>query len=203
MPKKFVYFARDCLTNLIKIGVTNDLDSRMNSFFTANPNLQLESYIEVDDEATRIEKFLHDVFIKKRDKGEYFDISREDAEEQIEFVKKWLLDRPDSNEIEKVRNLTDLDPVREPTNIEREIIDRLVDIRAEKARLELQEEVLRDHLIKSVGSSSGIKGWINFRSKSETRLDMSRFKNERPELYEEYSRTINVRVFLMRPNIKN
>lgn len=202
MPKRFVYFARDSVTKLIKIGVTNDLDTRLGSFFTGNPRLELVRYMEVED-ATRIESFLHQTLIKKRDLGEFFNITLEEADEQITFVKQWLLDLPSANEIEKVRKLTELDPVRDPTNREMELIDKLIAVRSEKASLELQEEVLETQLIKSLGASSGIKGWINFKSSSTTRLDTSRLKSERPDLFTEYAITTTVRSFRLKPNIKN
>jgi hypothetical protein len=202
MPKRFVYFARDSVTKLIKIGVTNDLDTRIGSFFTGNPRLELVRFVEVDD-AMRIESYLHNALIKKRDLGEFFSITLEEADEQIAFVKQWLLDLPSSNEIEELRKLTELEPVRDPTNREMDLIDKLVAIRSEKASLELQEEVLEAQLIRSVGACSGIKGWINFKSNYTTRLDTSRLKEERPELFAAYAVTTSVRSFRLKPRTKN
>ncbi len=202
MAKKFVYFARDHATNLIKIGCTNDVNTRIGSFFTGNPRLEFIRVLEVED-ANRVESYLHESLIDKRDKGEFFAITIEEVDKQISFVQSQLMDLPTDSTIEAVRGMTELDPIRDATNREAELIQQLVAVRAAKAKLEFQEENLQMQLIQSVGKCSGIKNWINFKTQPTTRLDQTRLREEKPEIYEAYVVRSVTRVFRFKPNTKN
>lgn len=59
--------------NRLKIGVTNDIDQRLQSLQTGNPDEIKLEYIEERVNPHKAEKFLHRHFQKNRVSGEWFE----------------------------------------------------------------------------------------------------------------------------------
>ena len=74
-----IYLIRNKNNNLLKIGLTNDINRRIKDiksnfkFFGEKPNLELECFIECDNNF-EVEKYLHKRFDKYRYTNEWFDI---------------------------------------------------------------------------------------------------------------------------------
>ena len=76
--KPGVYFIYD--TRAVKIGVANNIDTRIKQLQTGNPyELQLLKFIETQDPYT-LEKRFHQLLDGKRMTGEWFDLTPEDVE---------------------------------------------------------------------------------------------------------------------------
>ncbi len=59
--------------NLLKIGVTNNIDKRIKSLQTGNPHKIELLYLEERLNPTKAERFLHQYFSKYRLEGEWFE----------------------------------------------------------------------------------------------------------------------------------
>lgn len=59
--------------NMLKIGVTNDIDKRIKNLQTGNAEPIELLYLEERKNPTKAEKFLHNYFQKNRKKGEWFE----------------------------------------------------------------------------------------------------------------------------------
>lgn len=76
-----VYLIFDSLSKLTKIGTTENLKSRISTLSTANLNLHLLYYTNVN-----IEKLLHKIYKDKKVKKEWFQLTLQDVENIIELV---------------------------------------------------------------------------------------------------------------------
>ena len=69
-----------------KIGIANDLDSRISSLQTGNPYI-LEIYFAKKHRlAEQLEKYLHNHFIKKQISGEWFKLNENDLKEAKNII---------------------------------------------------------------------------------------------------------------------
>lgn len=74
---EFIYMFYNPITNLTKIGITQDIAQRLNQLSTASGcDLECLNYseicAEIDDSAKQIEEFLHNKFKTWRIRGEWF-----------------------------------------------------------------------------------------------------------------------------------
>lgn len=69
----YIYFIKDEIDDIVKIGKTNDIDKRMSRLSTSNINLKLLCFFQVDD-YTKAENFFHNYFSSFHIKKEWFNI---------------------------------------------------------------------------------------------------------------------------------
>ena len=79
----YCYLIYNPITNLYKIGITGNIDNRINQLrCQSGCDLILIGYVnsakEIDVSAKSIELFLHEYFKNKRKIGEWFDFSKKD-----------------------------------------------------------------------------------------------------------------------------
>lgn len=80
-------------TNRQKIGFSKDVDKRLKTLQTGNPDiLNIHHKIECSEDKTRpLEKKIHTELGYKRLKGEWFDMTPEEATNYLEFARiTWL-----------------------------------------------------------------------------------------------------------------
>lgn len=73
MEKNYIYILKQEGTNIIKIGVTNDLDKRLRSIQTGNPNKISIYHFEERNNAYKVESYLKKKFIKYKKEGEWYE----------------------------------------------------------------------------------------------------------------------------------
>jgi hypothetical protein len=77
----YVYFIRELGSHYVKIGYSNDPESRLRDLQTGNPHtLELTHLIQLTDlsAARRIEKTFHDRYARSRTQGEWYILSEND-----------------------------------------------------------------------------------------------------------------------------
>lgn len=68
----YIMESKQADVSFYKIGVTNNLDKRLKSIRTGNPNKVNYIYTELNKDAYKLERWLHAQFSKKRLEGEWF-----------------------------------------------------------------------------------------------------------------------------------
>lgn len=90
-------------------------------------------------------------------------------------------------------------PVRQATAEEIEIFNRIVEMREKKRQLETEIEHDIAHLKMCIGDRDGIvdgiKSLCMWRNQTRTTIDLSRLREELPEVAQRYSKTSTTRVF--------
>ena len=81
----FVYIMEDLRNGLFKIGQSQTPEKRENTLQSEVPEISLRFYIPAHDSA---ESELHDLFAKKRIRGEWFELAPKDLLTVIEFLKQ-------------------------------------------------------------------------------------------------------------------
>lgn len=195
-----VYVLKDTETNLLKIGRATNLKVRLSNLRTANPRLELIQWFETDDDST-VEAYIHSKLIKHRKSGEFFDVNTKNVISEIESFLKLLTCKPSDNQVDTVREISNLAEARLPTKEEKRMFEELVQIRAQIKTLMCLDEVLTEILMVRIGACDGIVGWASFSGMDIDRFDSSRFRLENPELATKYIDSTYRRVLRIRPHM--
>lgn len=73
MEKNYIYILKQENSNIIKIGVTNDIKKRLKSVQTGNPNKIRVYHYEERNNAYEIEAFLKRKFVEYKREGEWYE----------------------------------------------------------------------------------------------------------------------------------
>ena len=182
---QIIYFLRDPDNGWIKIGFTSNIEQRMKQHKTTNPRLVIERQFETEF-ASKIESYIKNRLLDRRFSGEHYNVSIDEIDKiikEIELIEKEFIKEEDIN---KIRDMIELEPERQPTNIENSLCEELKRIRIQLEDLKIHEEIIKNKLIKSIGSSMGLVGKIDFKSYEATKFETEKFKQDQPELYEKY-----------------
>ena len=128
-----VYLLSDPNTGFLKIGRATDLEERLASLRTGNPDLTLEAWFETD-QASKLESNLHGVFGFKRRRGEFFEVALHEAKAKAEDILGWIQSMPLEQELSDLGNITELNEVRDPNDTELALMWRLVEIKSQKLK---------------------------------------------------------------------
>jgi hypothetical protein len=183
----YLYILKDETTSFIKIGKANDILLRIRNLRTANPNLNVVQTIECKH-SNELETFLHNRFAHRRQRGEFFQVTTDEVEKEIHHALKVIQERPDTAILEATQfSLAQTSP-RDASEKEVELLNRLLEVRADMAKLNLLETALLERIKVSIGNSSGLKDWATYKSTSREDIDVPRLKAEHPEIFEAYRR---------------
>ena len=73
MEKNYIYILKQEDSNIIKIGVTNNINKRLKSVQTGNPSKISVYYYEERNNAYKIEAYLKKKFVKYKKEGEWYE----------------------------------------------------------------------------------------------------------------------------------
>jgi predicted GIY-YIG superfamily endonuclease len=73
MKKNYIYILQQENSNIIKIGVTNNIKKRLQSIQTGNPNKVSVYHYEERNNAYTVEAFLKKKFISYKKEGEWYE----------------------------------------------------------------------------------------------------------------------------------
>lgn len=195
-----VYLLHDPATNFLKIGRATNLDDRLANLRTANPRLVLLEWIETKFESS-VESYVHNRLSVYRREGEFFEVTPEQAKQEIEDALTLLAQKPDETELQQINALVTTEPARDAINSELELINEILKIRAELQKLNLKEGVLIDRLKISIGARSGLDNWATFNPVERQTIDVQALRREYPEIAERFSirstsRTLRIQPFI-------
>jgi hypothetical protein len=196
----YVYFLRSGLSNLFKVGRTNDLERRMKHLATGNPEpLTLFDYIETEDAATA-EKYLHHRLRSHRshrsDAREFFAIDPDALAEIITDARAFLAEFiPSQREAARLGQQESNGRILTPSDADWERYRALVAVREALDGLGLKRLELEAETKIAIGLADGLDGIAKYRTQSITRFDLDAFRNVEPELYRQFLVVENRRAF--------
>lgn len=191
-----VYLLSDQKTQFIKIGRASNFEDRYANLRTANPWLAI-GYLLETEHASYVEKCLHNRFAHLRQEGEFFDVSLIEAKDYLEEVHRSCEVLFDPN-IEVLADTQANNELVEPLESDWTLVTQISQLNAEIAALELKRDVLETKLKIRIGNSSGIRNMATWVNQVRNGFDSARFREENPEVYEQYQRTSCSRVFKYR-----
>lgn len=196
-----VYFVREHGCDHFKIGHTKgDVKARVRGIKKTGGPLCLQ-FREISTPChLLVEKHLHSVLGAKRTSGEWFALTEEEAlsayNEGVELAKRY---ESQDHELEQLSMLTSTtNSELEPSPEIIELCARIKTKKSESATLEFEITLLENELRIAIGPNDGIRDLATWKIGSTTRLDQTRLKEEKPDLFKEYlatnqSRTLRVK----------
>jgi hypothetical protein len=183
----WIYLTKNGTAGLVKIGRAGDVASRHGQFATGNPeDMTIIAEIETD-EASKGESFLHGMFMSRRRRGEFFELTDEEAVEGADLARRFLTDDvPLEREAKRLAGLECDAPAREPDAEEREIHRELIEAREEKYRATVKCAHLENRLRVKTGTAEGLIGLVSLRMHTRTRFDETACKIKYPEIHAEF-----------------
>jgi hypothetical protein len=192
----WIYLTKNGTAGLVKIGRARDVESRHGQFATGNPeDMTVIALIETE-EASRGESFLHGMFMSRRRRGEFFELTDKEAVEGADLARQFLTnDVPAEQEAKALAGVECDSPAREPDDEERELHRELLEAREDKYRAGVKCDRIETKLRLRTGRSEGLIGLVSWRPHTRTSFDEAAFRSEYPELHASYLRTSRQRTF--------
>ncbi len=203
----FVYIFRSGNEDIFKIGHTrNQPIKRLKQLSTGNP-YPFSVFDTIEAEAkqhTFCETFLHKKLRSKKfiagDGCEFYAVSRTEIEAAIRDARKFFLEEflPKQKEVARLAKQKSDGRIMIPGDIEKGIHRRLLEIREEQDRLELERTTLENDLKLALGSASELQGVATWKTISREDFNRAKFKIEQPKMYRTYLRLLQFRSFRIR-----
>jgi len=191
-----VYLLSDQQTQFIKIGRATNFTERYANLRVANPWLGI-GYLLETEQASYVEKCMHQRFAHLRQEGEFFDVSLTEAKDYLEKVHQTsqIIFNPD---IEALANIAPNEDIIEPDTSDWELITKISELNAEIAAIELKRDALEVMLKLKIGESAGIRNMASWATQIRNTFDSARFREENPGVYEQYQRETSSRILKYR-----
>jgi hypothetical protein len=196
-----VYLLSDQKTQFIKIGRATNFTDRYANLRTANPWLGI-GYLLETEHASYVEKCMHQRFAHLRQEGEFFDISLTEAKDYLDKVHQTSQVIFDPR-LDILADITPNQELIEPDSSDWELITQISELNAEIAAVELKRDALEVALKLKIGESGGIRNMATWATQARNTFDSPRFREENPEVYEQYQRETSSRVFRYRRFLNN
>lgn len=191
-----VYLLSDQQTQFIKIGRATNFTERYANLRTANPWLGI-GYLLETEQASYVEKCMHQRFAYLRQEGEFFDVSLTEAKDYLEKVHQTSQVIFDSR-LDELADITPNQDLIEPDASDWELITKISELDAEIAAIQLKRDALEVKLKLRIGESAGIKNMASWATQIRNTFDSARFREENPGVYERYQKETSSRVFKCR-----
>ena len=196
---EYIYALRQGNEDIFKIGHAADVETRRKALRTGNPALTAFDRIETDDGRDG-ERFIHKRLDAKRLGGEWFAVTADEASEAMQACRDFLehelpklkKERGEELALKVVESGPEMLPSSEDLVSKYRELRRL---RAEKWRIEIEEERLVLAIKLAIGTAKGIEGVATWETRDCPRFDNARFKADHPDTYESYVNTQRVRHF--------
>jgi hypothetical protein len=192
-----LYVLKDEISGFLKIGRANDVITRVRNLRVANPNLNILQIIETEY-SPEIETFIHNRFAHCRQRGEFFQVTADEVSREIRQALKVIQDRPDRAILEATEAALAADSLRDANQNEIDLLNSLLELRAEKASLKLLETALIERLKVSIGNNAGLRDWATYKSHLREGIDTLSLQRDHPEILEKYKTQTGYRVLKVR-----
>ena len=198
VERKHVYVYKIGASNCYKIGRTKHApDQRMRGWATGSP-VRPKLYKDlVTENPSVLETYIHRILeMNRRENGEFFSVSQDVLDQAIgraeAFAKEFCRY---SSEAKTLSRRKPSNQVAVATDEVRGLYDRLREAVQQKYLLDREIELLVSKVKVAIGESRAIDGIASWDWRTRSTMDIKRFQQEEPSLYEEYRRDSSCRVF--------
>jgi hypothetical protein len=188
-----VYALQHGTEEKFKIGLirSGTADARRKALSTGNPNrLKLVAEIETVHH-NACENYLHRTLGSKRiaegDGAEWFAISLEELQTAFARARQYMAEYAD--DLVAIEGLEGVQPdgqSRVPTEEELLLYRKAVELRQAQSRIGFELELIENKLKIAIGKSAGLDGVATWKAVVSSRLDLTRLKEERPDVYKAF-----------------
>jgi hypothetical protein len=184
--------------NCYKIGRTkHPPEERKRGWATGSP-VKPKLYRDLlTEHPSVLENYIHhDLALKRRENGEFFNVRQDELDAAVDRAEAFTKElQPLAIEAKRLSRKKPTDKILDPTDDIRDLYRRLQEASREKYLLDRQIDLLVSRIKVAIGENCGIKGvaWWDWQERST--MDVKRFQEEHPILYEEYKRDSSCRVF--------
>ncbi len=187
-----------------KIGRATDIEKRRKELSTGNPyTIELIHFIETD-KASLVEKILQDRFYEyiceTGDSTEHYEIQdietlNKGFKEAKDILKQYLPLLDNSEKLAKAEVVNEIIPATEDAlKIQKE----LRDVVGKVENLKFKKDFLECKLKSLIGCYEGIDGIATWKVVSKESFDSAQLKKKHPELYQEFKKQSESRVFKLK-----
>ena len=201
--KGYVYVLSAGDTNRTKIGRTKgSIADRIYQLQTGNPFVITERDHIATAYASKVESYLHALLAPVRgESGEWFEVAQVDLDQALEQARSYAAHLEATQEtIESLVGVQVEDREEAASEQDHDLHLELLRLYAEHKRIEVEIERRESRLKLRIGSASHLETIASWKHVSGKRLDQTRLKEERPDLYEAFSKQINTRRFVVSRN---
>ncbi len=149
-----------------------------------------------------MESYLHALLAPVRgESGEWFEVAQNDLDQALEQARSYAAHLEATQEtIESLVGVQVEDREEAASEQDHDLHLELLRLYAEHKRIEVEIERRESRLKLRIGSASHLETIASWKHVSGKRLDQTRLKEERPDLYEAFSKPINTRRFVVSRN---
>ncbi len=195
--KGYLYCIRVGSEDCFKIGHSTSPDLRIQNLSTgSNQRLTTERLIPSTD-AKATENYVHALLAaKRRDVGEFFDISLQEFDAAVKFAGTQLtLREPIIQAARTLRRKKPTGKMHPPSSEELKLCRELKIARAEAYLLAQEIDTLEARIQLSIGDNDGLEGIASWKWVEQQRFRLDLFREKHPRLFRRYTGPIAGRVF--------
>jgi predicted GIY-YIG superfamily endonuclease len=198
----YVYIYRSGDSNVFKIGKATDLEKRLKTHATGNPEPLTRFDVIETEHASKCETYLHHRLRSKQSRRgegtEWFEVDPEELAPIIEDARHYAEEvLPKIAEAERLAEELCDDRILQPSGGVLETYGALVKVRERYDSLGFQKDLLEAELKLTIGTASGIERVANWKSVLGHRLDTDALRGEQPDLYAAFLRETRTRRFTL------
>lgn len=202
MAMGYVYIYRSGDTNVFKIGKATDLEKRLKTHATGNPERLTRFDVIETDNPSPCETYLHHRLRSKRstrgDGTEWFEVDPEELAAVIADARQY--DEEVLPVIARAEALTLVEcegSILPATEAVLETYRALVNVREEYETLGYQKTYLEAQLKLTIGTAPGMERVADFKMVGRHSFDSIAFKNQHSDLYDAFARETRSRTFTL------
>ena len=203
---EYVYLLGAEGTDKVKVGRTRGaIDARVAQLQTGNPFRIVERSHIATLYASKVESYLHALLAGFRgETGEWFEVPDDVLEDKLNMAQAYAahLDETSGEILALAQGSVD-DRDEQPNDDDKKLHLELLDLYAESKRIQIEIEKREDALKLRVRTASALGAIASWKPVETTRLDQQRLKQERPELFSEFSSVTRSRRFVVNRNIED
>ena len=204
IPTAYVYILGAQGTARTKIGRTKGaIADRIAQLQTGNPFVIVERDHIATNHASKVESYLHALLATSRGRtGEWFELSDDELQGALGQAREYAAHlEANATELAALAAAPVEQREEAPTDRDRSQHLELLALYAEKKRIDVEIEKREDALKLRIGAASGLESIASWKLVEGSRLDQSRLKRERPELYDEFAAPTASRRFVVSRNV--
>jgi hypothetical protein len=194
----WVYCLRVGSEDCFKVGRTKDSVSRRKVQVAVGSSRNLTIYREiVTDYPNELENYIHKLLdLTRAENGEWFNISAEGLDAAFDEGESFIhMAMPQNARAEELQAAKPDEQIVEPSDADSAVYQDLRRARREMFLLKKRVELLETQLKIAIGAHLGLRGIAKWFWRETPRFDNTRFREEQPEMYAEYTKFQATRVF--------